>query len=54
MQAVGQPKAVSAPFKALGVNTQDINTIGTIARPFSDEEPRTINLADFYRQSQSR
>jgi hypothetical protein len=47
-------KAVSAPFKALGVNTQDINTIGTIARPFSDEEPRTINLADFYRQSQSR
>jgi hypothetical protein len=49
-------KAVSAPFKALGVNTQDINTIGTIARPFSDQdrEPGTINLADFYRQSQSR
>ena len=49
-------RVASAPFRALGVTTQDINTIGTLARPFSDQnqEPRTINLADFYRQSQER
>lgn len=49
-------RVASAPFRAIGVTTQDINTIGTLARPFSDQnqEPRTINLADFYRQSQER
>jgi hypothetical protein len=49
-------RVASAPFRALGVTTQDINTIGTLARPFSEqnEEFRPINLADFYRQSQER
>ena len=49
-------RVASAPFRALGVTSQDINTIGTLARPFSEqnEEFRPINLADFYRQSQER
>jgi len=49
-------RVASAPFRAAGVTTQDINTIATLARPFSEQnqEFTPINLADFYRQVQAR
>lgn len=46
-------RVVSAPFRAVGAGAREINTIGTLARPFS-EESETINLADFYRKLQDQ